>query len=113
MMTLTSLAYSNGSDFCNVLSAKAITEGRHSFEFVVHKVGDNMMCGVTCRKNLAGTQTSLVREAKCWTYYSRHPLLLFPPKTSIRSYSAQIRSQNEEKNHTPQTVPALTDENQT
>jgi hypothetical protein len=29
-----------------------------------------------------------------------------PPKTAYRSYSIQTRSQNEEKNHTPQTVPA-------
>jgi hypothetical protein len=28
-----------------------------------------------------------------------------PPKTPARSYSAEIRSQNEEKNHPPQTVP--------
>jgi hypothetical protein len=28
-----------------------------------------------------------------------------PPKTPSRSYSAQIRSQNEEKNQTPQTCP--------
>jgi hypothetical protein len=28
-----------------------------------------------------------------------------PPKTPHRSYSAQIRSQNEEKNNPPQTVP--------
>jgi hypothetical protein len=33
-----------------------------------------------------------------------------PPKTPHRSYSAQIRSQNEEKKHPPQTVPAPTDE---
>ena len=31
-----------------------------------------------------------------------------PPKTPIRSYSAQIRSQNEEKNHPPKTIPAHT-----
>ena len=36
-----------------------------------------------------------------------------PPKTPHRSYSAQIRSQNEEKNPLPQTVPAPTDENLT
>ena len=35
----------------------------------------------------------------------------FPPKTPFRSYSAQIRSQNEEKNPPPQTIPAPTDEN--
>jgi hypothetical protein len=36
-----------------------------------------------------------------------------PPKTPqvILSYSVQVRSQNEEKNHSPQTVPAPTDEN--
>jgi hypothetical protein len=36
-----------------------------------------------------------------------------PPKTPHRSYSAQIKSQNEEKNPPPQTVPASTDENLT
>jgi hypothetical protein len=36
-----------------------------------------------------------------------------PPKTPFRSYSVQIRSQNEEKNQTPQTIPAPTDENWT
>jgi hypothetical protein len=46
-------------------------------------------------------------------------LLLTPPpsssqlKTSHRSYSAQIQSQNEEKTPPPQTVPAPTDENLT
>jgi hypothetical protein len=34
-----------------------------------------------------------------------------PPKTPYRSYSAQTRSQNEEKNHTPQTVPAPAEKN--
>jgi hypothetical protein len=34
-----------------------------------------------------------------------------PPKTPHRSYSAQTRSKNEEKNHTPQTVPAPADKN--
>ena len=34
-----------------------------------------------------------------------------PPKTPTRSYSAQIRSQNEEKSRPPQTVHAPTDEN--
>jgi hypothetical protein len=36
-----------------------------------------------------------------------------PPKTPHWSYSAQTRSQNEEKKHPPQTVPAPTDENLT
>ena len=31
----------------------------------------------------------------------------FPPKTPHRSYSAQIRSQNEEKNHAPKPYLAL------
>jgi hypothetical protein len=34
-----------------------------------------------------------------------------PPKTPYRSYSDQTRSQNEEKNHTPQTVPAPAEKN--
>jgi len=34
----------------------------------------------------------------------------FPPKTPHRSYSAQTLSQNEEKNPTPQTVPAPREE---
>jgi hypothetical protein len=33
-----------------------------------------------------------------------------PPKTPIRSYSVQIRSQNEEKNYLTQTVHAPTEE---
>jgi len=34
-----------------------------------------------------------------------------PPKTPHRSYSDQTRSQDEEKNHTPQTVPVPVDKN--
>jgi hypothetical protein len=34
-----------------------------------------------------------------------------PPKTPYWSYSAQTRSRNEEKNHTPQTVPAPAEKN--
>ena len=37
--------------------------------------------------------------------------LFLPPETPHQSYSAQIRSQNEETNHPPQTVPAPADKN--
>jgi hypothetical protein len=34
-----------------------------------------------------------------------------PPKTPYWSYSTQTRSQNEEKNRTPQTIPAPAEKN--
>jgi hypothetical protein len=37
--------------------------------------------------------------------------LLLSPEDPNRPYSAQIRYQNEEKNHPPKTIPAPTDEN--
>jgi len=71
----TRLSYHERSpDFCNVLSAHPITSGRHEFEFLVHSLGDEMWCGVTCNPKLAGPRTSLRNVAKCWTYYcgNRH-----------------------------------------
>ena len=62
--------YKRGApDYCNVLSAKAISKGRHSFEFVMHRIGDEQWCGVTCRKDIAGVHTSMRDGSKCWTYY--------------------------------------------
>jgi hypothetical protein len=59
----------NAPDFCNVLSDKPITRGRHTFEFVMHKIGDEQWTGVTADQTLAGTRASLRRKARCWTYY--------------------------------------------
>jgi len=56
-------------DYCTVLSETAITQGRHAFEFVMHKIGDEQWCGVTADKTLAGTTSDLRRRAQCWTYY--------------------------------------------
>jgi hypothetical protein len=63
------VTYLPGSpDYCNILSATPITQGKHSFEFVMHKIGDEQWCGVTADPNVAGHH-SLRTRSRCWTYY--------------------------------------------
>jgi hypothetical protein len=56
-------------DFCNVVSAKPLTEGKHAFEFVIHKLGDEMWSGVTCKEDVAGVTDTLRGAKNSWTYY--------------------------------------------
>ena len=56
-------------DYCNVLSATPITEGRHEFEFVMHKIGQEQWCVITADTVEAGVSSKLNQHPKCWTYY--------------------------------------------
>jgi Ran GTPase-activating protein (RanGAP) involved in mRNA processing and transport len=68
--TTNTITYLQGApDYCNVLSDKPITRGRHTFEFVMHKIGDEQWTGVTADQKLAGTNANLRTKALCWTYY--------------------------------------------
>ena len=54
---------------CNVLSGKAITHGRHVFEFVMHAIGGAVSCGVTCQKEIAGYEKNPRNEEHSWMYF--------------------------------------------
>lgn len=53
-------------DYVNVISQEPVRTGRHYFEFVMHKVGDEQWCGVSSHRSRAGYNGS----KQGWFYYS-------------------------------------------
>jgi len=52
-------------DFVNVNTCEPVRTGRHYFEFLMHKIGDEQWCGVTSRRSRAGNLGS----EQGWFYY--------------------------------------------
>lgn len=64
------VTYKKGApDFCTILGQAPVTSGVHLFEFVTHKIGDELWLGVTDDPSLAGPRTNLRIHRNAYTYY--------------------------------------------
>lgn len=63
------LCYSNSRwDYVNVLTQEPVRSGTHFFEMVMHKIGDEQVCGFQSSNEQAGHEHG-VRRLKAWAYY--------------------------------------------
>lgn len=56
-------------DFCSVVTKSPVESGVHYFEFVTHKIGDELWVGLVDDPQLAGVRTNLRVHRSAYTYY--------------------------------------------
>eukprot|EP00928_Gymnodinium_smaydae_P032081 TRINITY_DN23330_c0_g1_i1.p2 TRINITY_DN23330_c0_g1~~TRINITY_DN23330_c0_g1_i1.p2 ORF type:complete len:1183 (+),score=257.33 TRINITY_DN23330_c0_g1_i1:3381-6929(+) len=64
------VSYKKGApDFCCVLGRAPIESGVHRFDFLAHKIGDELWIGLTDDPNVAGPRTNLRAHRNAYLYY--------------------------------------------
>merc|ERR1740129_727962 len=64
------VSYKRGApDFCSVVARSPVESGVHLFEFVTHKIGDELWVGVVDDPGIAGPRTNLRVHRSAYVYY--------------------------------------------